>query len=439
MIAGPIGLALLVLPLQVGCEPPPVVRVYDAPKSDTEFVSGPLAGTSNAPMSLGGASAGVSAGATSQAGGVQPAGQSATGGPRRILGAVLPLDSGCYFLKATDSPERLEPLMEGFLSIVQGFAIDEQTGRPSNALPSGWKMNPRNDIALAEFVSPESTGGVKFTVTALAMPGEKDWPEYLLSNVNRWRGQLKIDPVSLETLNDSLIAVPRGDGKLPSYIFDAAGTGSGGMAPGAPNVPGAPNATGVPSVPRSAVPSPVSSSNNPSTGPSTGPASTEKTTATPAPVGDATSGQEEVKRPDLKYRLPEGWSVGQGSAFRLATLKIESAEGNGEVTVSMATDNPQANTAMWAQQVLKGSDPSQVDPVVQKSLESVETLEVGAGQAKLYTVRSSPQPDAPMLIVASIPTENPELHLFVKLIGDNRLGESQKQKLIEFVQSITLK
>ncbi len=435
MIAGPIGLALLVLPLQVGCEPPPVVRVYDAPKSDTEFVSGPLAGTSSAPMSLGGASAGPSAGATSQAGGVQPAGQSATGGPRRILGAILPLDSGCYFLKATDSPERLEPLMEGFLSIVQGFAIDEQTGRPSNALPTGWKMNPRNDIALAEFVSPESTGGVKFTVTALAMPGEKDWPEYLLSNVNRWRGQLKIDPVSLETLNDSLIAVPRGAGKLPSYIFDAEGTGSGAMAPGAPNVPGAPNAPGVPSVPRSAVPSPVSSSNSPSTGP----ASTEKTTATPAPVGDATSGQEEVKRPDLKYRLPEGWSVGQGSAFRLATLKIESAEGNGEVTVSMATDNPQANTAMWAQQVLKGSDPSQVDPVVKKSLESVETLEVGAGQAKLYTVRSSPQPDAPMLIVASIPTENPELHLFVKLIGDNRLGESQKQKLIEFVQSITLK
>lgn len=425
MIAGPIGLALLVLPLQVGCEPPPVVRVYDAPKSDTEFVSGPLAGTSSAPMSLGGASAGV----TSQAGGTQPVGQSATGGPRRILGAILPLDSGCYFLKATDSPERLEPLMEGFLSIVQGFAIDEQSGRPSNALPTGWKMNPRNDIALAEFVSPESTGGVKFTVTALAMPGEKDWPEYLLSNVNRWRGQLKIDPVSLETLNASLIAVPRGDGKLPSYIFDAEGTGSGGMAPGAPNVPGAP------SVPRSAVPSPESSSNSPSAGP----ASAEKTAAMPALAGDATSGNDEVKRPDLKYRLPEGWSVGQGSAFRLATLKIESAEGNGEVTVSMATDNPQANTAMWAQQVLKGSDPSQVDPVVQKSLESVETLEVGAGQAKLYTVRSSPQPDAPMLIVASIPTENPELHLFVKLIGDNRLGESQKQKLIEFVQSITLK
>jgi len=422
MIAGPIGLALLVLPVQVGCEPPPAVRVYDAPKSDTEFVAGPLAGTSSAPMSLGGASGGAaSQGASSQGSGSQVGGQNAASGPRRILGAILPLESGCYFLKASDTPDRLEPLMEGFLSIVQGFAIDEQTGRPSNAMPSGWKMNPRNDIALAEFVSPESTGGVKFTVTALAMPGEKDWPEYLLSNVNRWRGQLKIDPVSLETLNDSLIAVPRGDGKLPSYIFDAEGTGSGGMAP------------------RSAVPSPASSPVSPSSSTPAGPSGADKTSAVPTPAGDASSGKEEIKRPDLKYRLPEGWSVGQGSAFRLATLKIESAEGNGEVTVSMATDNPQANTAMWAQQVLKGSDPSQVDPVVEKTLESAETLEVGTGQAKLYTVRSSPQPDAPMLIVASIPTENPELHLFVKLIGDNRLGDSQKQKLIEFVQSITLK
>jgi hypothetical protein len=44
-----------------------------------------------------------------------------------------------------------------------------------------------------------------------------------------------------------------------------------------------------------------------------------------------------------------------------------------------------------------------------------------------------------MLMVASIPTENQELHLFVKLIGDNRLAEAQKQKFIDFVQSISLK
>jgi hypothetical protein len=399
------------------------VRIYDAPKSDTEFVSGPLAGTSSAPMSLGGASVGAasqganSPASSSPASSSQAGGQSATSGPRRILGAILPLESGCYFLKATDSPERLEPLMEGFLSIVQGFAIDEQTGRPSNALPSGWKMNSRNDIALAEFVSPDSTGGVKFTVTALAMPGEKDWPEYLLSNVNRWRGQLTIDPVNLETLNDSLIAVPRGDGKLSSYIFDAQGTGSGGMAP------------------RSTVPSPASSSNS---SPATSPAATEKTAAVPTPAGDASSGQEEVKRPDLKYRLPDGWSVGQGSAFRLATLKIESAEGNGEVTVSMATDNPQANAMMWFQQLTREPDAKKLEPMVNSALEVAQKVPVGQKQATLYEIRSSEQATAPMLLVVSLPTDNPELHLFIKLIGDNQLASDQKSKLLEFVQSIEI-
>lgn len=399
-----VGLAMLVLPALIGCDPPPVVRVYDAPKSDTEFVSGPLAGSNSGPISLG--NAGIAG--SNPSSGKPNAGTPTVSGPRRILGAILPLDSGCYFLKATDSPERLEPLMGDFHTIVSGFAIDANTGKPSNALPSGWVMNPRNDIALAEFVSPEGTGSIKFTVTALAMPDQKDWSEYLLSNVNRWRGQLKIDPVDLKTLNDSLVSVPRGEGLLPSYIFDATGTGSGGMAPSALPASGA----------SSAVPTP------------TLPPSTPSASASPT---------ETPKRPELDYRLPEGWSVGQGSPFRLATLKIESAEGNGEVTVSMATDNPQANTAMWAQQVLKESEPAQIDPVVQQTIEKAQTIVVGDKEAKLYTIRKSEEPQAPMLMVASIPTENQELHLFVKLIGDNRLAEAQKQKFIDFVQSISLK
>jgi len=314
--------------------------------------------------------------------------------------------------------------MSDFHTIVSNFAIDANTGRPSNALPSGWVMNPRNDIALAEFVSPEATGSIKFTVTALAMPEQKDWPEYLLSNVNRWRGQLKVEPVDLKTLNDSLVSVPRGEGLLPSYIFDATGTGSGGMAPTGASGSATSSRNNAPAVnpPVTAPPAPTSPPSNSS--PNT-PAS-----ASPADV---------PKRPELDYRLPEGWSVGQGSPFRLATLKIESAEGNGEVTVSMATDNPQANTAMWAQQVLKESEPAQIDPVVQQTLERAETVAVGDKQAKLYTIRKSEEPQAPMLMVASIPTDNQELHLFVKLIGDNRLAEAQKQKFIDFVQSISLK
>jgi hypothetical protein len=43
-----------------------------------------------------------------------------------------------------------------------------------------------------------------------------------------------------------------------------------------------------------------------------------------------------------------------------------------------------------------------------------------------------------MLLVVSLPTDNPELHLFIKLIGDNQLASDQKSKLLEFVQSIEI-
>jgi hypothetical protein len=56
----------------------------------------------------------------------------------------------------------------------------------------------------------------------------------------------------------------------------------------------------------------------------------------------------------------------------------------------------------------------------------------------LYEIRSSEQATAPMLLVVSLPTDNPELHLFIKLIGDNQLASDQKSNLIEFVQSIEI-
>jgi hypothetical protein len=145
------------------------------------------------------------------------------------------------------------------------------------------------------------------------------------------------------------------------------------------------------------------------------------------------------KRPTLEYDLPAGWSVGQGSQFRLATLNVESKEGRGEVTVSMATDNPQANTMMWLQQVAKETDPTKLDPLVEKTLQGAQKIAVGNKQATLYQIRNSEEPMAPSLLVVSLPTDTPEMHLFVKVIGENQFTEGQKDNLIQFVQSLKLK
>ena len=392
---------------QIACEPTPQVRVYETSKSESTFVSGPLSGSAPERTS------------------VKTPKTDSTAGTRRILGAIIPADQGCYFLKATDSPERLEPLMADLQAIVENFAIDPQTGRPSNPLPEGWIINPRNDIAIAELISPEATGKIKFTVTALAMPPSQDWQGYLLSNVNRWRGQLKLQDLTAETLISSLVEVPRTGASIPSYIFDAVGTGTGAMSPTPPGNPATP--PGNPATPPS----------NPATPPSkpVTPPSNPANSAASAPL-DAPN--PSANRPKLDYKLPEGWSVGQGSQFRLATLNIDSKQGRGEVTVSMATDNPQANAMMWFQQLTREPDAKKLEPMVNSALEVAQKFPVGQKQATLYEIRSSEQATAPMLLVVSLPTDNPELHLFIKLIGDNQLASDQKSKLLEFVQSIEI-
>jgi hypothetical protein len=105
----------------------------------------------------------------------------------------------------------------------------------------------------------------------------------------------------------------------------------------------------------------------------------------------------------------------------------------------MATDNPQANTMMWLQQVAKESDPSKLEPLVEKTIQTAQKLAVGDKQAILYQIRNSEQPTAPSLLVVSVPTDNPEMNLFVKVIGENQLTAAQKDNLIQFVQSLKLK
>ena len=416
------------LALAIGCEPSVAVRVYDAPKSDTEFVSGPLAGSVSGPLAGSGAMASGAGTGSTKGGSSAP---STVSGKRRILGAVIPMESGCYFIKATDSPERLEPLMGDFHEIVSRFAINESTGKPERALPEGWAMNPRNDIAMAEFISPDSTGNIKFTVTVLGMPPASDWPGYLLSNINRWRGQLQLPELNSDSLANELVSVNRQGSLLPGFIFDATGTGSGAMGGARPFPP-----SGGPGSP-SGAPTPEKSPPMPAVKPEATKPEDPKPQS-PGAGGNAVP-TEGAARPELKYETPEGWKVAPGAPFRLATFAVEGAEGTGEVTVSMAVDNPLANSMMWFQQITREGDQDKLKLLAEASISDAEKLVVGDKEAVLYTIQDGENGDSPALLVASIPSEQPELHLFVKLRGDNRFVAAQRDKLVQFVKSLTLK
>lgn len=380
--------------LFTGCEPAPEVRVYVAPKVESEFVSVPGLPKSD----------GTVQSSESTIPRIAPPKTA-----RRMLGAVIPIKDGVYFIKATDSPETLESLVSAMHTVVERFDIDPATGLPKLELPEGWSVKPRNDIAFAEFNVTAAGVPVKFTVTRLEMPSAEGWNDYLLGNINRWRGQLALAPWSVEEMGSQLEKVARNGSELPGYLFDATGTGSGAMGgPASGQRPG-PNAL-TPNLPNAVPPS--------------APASASSGAASKPPIA-------------IKYETPESWQLAADRPFRLATFDVKTSAGTGEVAVSMAVNDPAQNTLMWQQQISSGAPEDQVKTLAEQVVANAEDIPAGKRTAKLYTIRASEQADAPTLLVAAIPMEQDNLSVFVKLKTDLRSSEEQKANFLKFVNSLS--
>jgi hypothetical protein len=94
---------------------------------------------------------------------------------------------------------------------------------------------------------------------------------------------------------------------------------------------------------------------------------------------------------------------------------------------------------MWYQQVSKESDPVKLQSLAESTIAKSEKFSASLGEGVLYTIRDSEQVDAPMLLVASLPSPREDLHVFVKLRGDATLVESQRANMMQFVQTLQLK
>lgn len=397
-------LLLAVLALFVACEPKREPRVYVAPKEDTVFVVPP-----NAQASF------------PQAGGNMPAmgmpGMSASSIPnneKRILGAIFPLNGFGYFLKITDTIDRIEKARGPFETIVAQFSADPETSTPKFPLPEGWSMQPGDAIADAKVAISVAEGEkpVMMTVTKLAASTDPaDWPTYLREQFNRWRGQLQLAPQSIEELMKELAEVPRAGSSIPAYVFDQNGAAATASASaGSKTTEPVPAAT---------------ASNLPPAAPATSASGTES------------SQNLAATRPELKYDLPDGWELmPPQNAFRIATLRIKTGGEDGEVVISQAMDSPIENCKMWSEQILKTDDPAVIGPQAEKAVEAAEKIPSGDLDAKLYTIRVANDPEAVGLLIAVIPSRKAQAPYFVKLKSSNRIADEQKPNLLRFVQSL---
>lgn len=375
-----------------GCSPRYEARVYDAPKVESQFVRQPP----------------VNAGMPAQRSAPMMGKSSIPLKDRRILAAAIPEGAVVFFLKATDTTARLDQVQASFRTVVEQFAIDVPNQKLLFDLPTGWSLRWReNDIAKAELnVEIGSEKPVMFTITDLSKPADlPGWEQYLLSNINRWREQLSMGPIDFATLDQQLPKIERRGAELPAYIFDKSGNDGSAASQAETSAPGTSVGSSAPSI------------------------------TTPAPVPAATpSGAEPAVK--LAYDKPETWELQLNRAFRLATFKIASDGAASEVVISMAKDSPLQNAKMWSEQILQSDDETKIDSLANKILAEAEDISAGERPGKLVSIRASDEPSAPSLLVASIPTGENEICLFVKMKSDLKTSEIEKANFIRFVNSI---
>lgn len=161
----------------------------------------------------------------------------------RVVVAMLPHGGTTWFFKMSGADESVraqKPTFIEFLKSVEfrpghadsspgrftstnvkrvpgGEPSKGSSGRPEWHVPSGWEEVPPPQMLLAKFVMPDKDQP-KAEVTVSVLPGDAGG---VLQNVNRWRRQIKLDPVQQDSLEKMTTSLDLAEGK--AILIDLSG------------------------------------------------------------------------------------------------------------------------------------------------------------------------------------------------------------------------
>jgi hypothetical protein len=135
-------------------------------------------------------------------------GKSADGSPQRTIAALLRTELGAggtgsdqtWFVKTSGKPEAIESIKDDVIAFAKSFRLpsakaptvsDAASGLGWTA-PEHWRRNANaSKMLIAEFNAESGAGPVRVTISALGGDGGG-----ALSNINRWRGQVGLPPLT---------------------------------------------------------------------------------------------------------------------------------------------------------------------------------------------------------------------------------------------------
>ncbi|MCA9114295.1 MAG: hypothetical protein KDA79_04365 [Planctomycetaceae bacterium] len=320
----------------------------------------------------------------------QPAaGDMTPSAPQRMLAAVVPHEDRAWFFKIMGPDEPVAALAEPFVGFLKTLKFSPADGAPTWQLPEGWSRSDAEDRSGMRFATIQA-GSQELTV--IPLPAGETREQTVLSNINRWRGQVGLKPVTTAELKDSGAVSFEVDGHEVTMV-NLYGTPTGGMS-------GAPFAGGL-------------------TG--TGGAAPPRTDRTPPAAGGK-----------LKYEVPAGWTERPASGMRKAAFEVKQAGKSVEITVidlAAAAGARLPNVNRWRGQIgLKAVTQEELDAAIQK-------IDMG-GTPGDYVVLVGPEDaDKPETILGVI-AEHGGKSWFVKLHGSSELAAKEKERFEQFARSL---
>ena len=299
-------------------------------------------------------------------------------GPQeRMLAVVVPLGEQAWFFKLTGPRDAVGTQAEAFQSLIKSLKFKD--GKPQWTLPAGWREKPGNEMRYATLELDAAGKTLEVSVTSLTLMGMGE-AEYVLANVNRWRGQMQLPPIRAEEVGSSSQTFKLAEG-VATLVDLARGPGAGtGHPPMSP--PGA-------------------------AGPPAG--------KPPAPTGTAASGAGA-----LQVKVPEGWKPGPlevtrgGISLRHeAAFEVRDGDQRVEITVDKLTGGGdlQQNAARWCQQV--GLPAISAEELNKQRV----TVEIGSLKGESIELRGERETIVGAVVSAGAAS------WYVKLKGNNSLAE----------------
>lgn len=111
----------------------------------------------------------------------------------RMLGAVVVRPTQGWFFKLMGPSEAVAAQADAFQSFLKTVKFPA-AGPPTWQVPAGWREEPGGPMREATLVIPSEPKPLELTIVKLPRGGE-DEADYVLKNVNRWRGQLQLPPI----------------------------------------------------------------------------------------------------------------------------------------------------------------------------------------------------------------------------------------------------